>query len=140
MMVSFVLSFFPRDVLDEILNLIESVSEDFPSYSYMVTCSFFLTSIGRLSGKATLPLLGLPPLSMGFNSKVRCSEYPNQKSEPVSHSNIDNSEIFDTKTRTPLKGMNSLIYQQIISFKTRLFEKALILQGSKQKVMKSGPF
>ena len=34
MMVSFVLSFFPRDVLDEILNLIESVSEDFPSYSF----------------------------------------------------------------------------------------------------------
>ena len=37
MMVSFVLSFFPRDVLDEILNLIESVSEDFPSYSYTCT-------------------------------------------------------------------------------------------------------
>ena len=36
MMVSFVLSFFPRDVLDEILNLIESVSEDFPSYSYVI--------------------------------------------------------------------------------------------------------
>ena len=33
MMVYFVLSFFPRDVLDEILNLIESVSEGFPSYS-----------------------------------------------------------------------------------------------------------
>ena len=31
------LSFFPRGVLDEILNLIESVSEDFPSYS----CNFF---------------------------------------------------------------------------------------------------
>ena len=30
---SFVLSFFPRGVLDEILNLIESVSEGFPSYS-----------------------------------------------------------------------------------------------------------
>ena len=29
MMVSFVLSFSPRDVLDEILNLIESVSGDF---------------------------------------------------------------------------------------------------------------
>ena len=27
------MSFFPRDVLDEILNLIESVSEGFPSYS-----------------------------------------------------------------------------------------------------------
>ena len=37
MMVSFVLSFFPRDVLDEILNLIESVSEDFPSYSLTFT-------------------------------------------------------------------------------------------------------
>ena len=36
MMVSFVLSFFPRDVLDEILNLIESVSEDFPSYSFIL--------------------------------------------------------------------------------------------------------
>ena len=35
MMVSFVLSFFPRDVLDEILNLIGSVSEGFPSYSYL---------------------------------------------------------------------------------------------------------
>ena len=29
----FVVSFFPRGVLDEILNLIESVSEGFPSYS-----------------------------------------------------------------------------------------------------------
>ena len=38
MMVSFVLSFFPRDVLDEILNLIESVSEDFPSYSFIHSC------------------------------------------------------------------------------------------------------
>ena len=28
------LSFFPRDVLDEILNLNESVSEGFPTYSY----------------------------------------------------------------------------------------------------------
>ena len=27
------LSFFPRGVLDEILNLIESISEEFPSYS-----------------------------------------------------------------------------------------------------------
>ena len=35
MMVSFVLSFSPRGVLDEILNLIESVSEGFPSYSYL---------------------------------------------------------------------------------------------------------
>ena len=32
------LSFFPRGVLDEILNLIESVSEDFSSYSPIHKC------------------------------------------------------------------------------------------------------
>ena len=36
MMVSFCAVFFPRDVLDEILNLIESVSEGFPSYFYLI--------------------------------------------------------------------------------------------------------
>ena len=35
-MVSFVLSLFPRDVLDEIMDLIESVSEGFPTYSYTI--------------------------------------------------------------------------------------------------------
>ena len=34
LMASFVLSFFPLDVLDEIWDLIESVSEGFPTYSY----------------------------------------------------------------------------------------------------------
>ena len=36
------LSFFSRGVLDEILNLIESVSERFPSYSYCAcrVCAF----------------------------------------------------------------------------------------------------
>ena len=43
-MVSFVLSFFPRGVLDGILGLIGSVSEDFPSYSYCACsrCGFGL--------------------------------------------------------------------------------------------------
>ena len=40
MMVSFVLSFFPRDVLDEILNLIGSVSEGFPSYYHNSRVTF----------------------------------------------------------------------------------------------------
>ena len=47
MMVSFVLSFFPRDVLDEILNLIESVSEDFPSYSVKTFVSKMLQNQER---------------------------------------------------------------------------------------------
>ena len=45
MMVSFVLFFFPRDVLDEILNLIESVSEDFPSYFYYQAYADVLTKL-----------------------------------------------------------------------------------------------
>ena len=36
----FVMSFFPRDVLDEILDLIESVSEGFPTYSCKVGHKF----------------------------------------------------------------------------------------------------
>ena len=48
MLVSFVLSFFPRDVLDEILNLIGSVSEGFPSYSYLRPLIYlFVTSCLR---------------------------------------------------------------------------------------------
>ena len=51
MMVSFVLSFFPRDVLDEILNLIESVSEDFPSYSSKAISDYLRITIGILCGE-----------------------------------------------------------------------------------------
>ena len=29
------IGFFPQDILDEILNLIESVSEGFPTYSFI---------------------------------------------------------------------------------------------------------
>ena len=42
MMVSFCAVFFPRGVLDEILNLIESVSEGFPSY--FCTCAHFTST------------------------------------------------------------------------------------------------
>ena len=40
------LSFFPRDVLDEILNLIESASEGFPSYSYLYSEMNFNPKVG----------------------------------------------------------------------------------------------
>ena len=53
LMASFVLSFFPLDVLDEIWDLIESVSGGFLTYSYnsyqesikkssLATCTYFL--------------------------------------------------------------------------------------------------
>ena len=41
MMVSFCAVLFPRGVLDEILNLIESVSEGFPSYSLILFKDLF---------------------------------------------------------------------------------------------------
>ena len=44
LMASFVLSFFPLDVLDEIWDLIESVSEGFLTYSSS-NISFYLFSI-----------------------------------------------------------------------------------------------
>ena len=51
------LSFFPRGVLDEILNLNESVSEDFPSYSLIVLITdlaFIFTRYNLLGGRAGL--------------------------------------------------------------------------------------
>ena len=45
------LSFFPRDVLDEILNLIESVSEGFSSYSYLP--SGYKPSLSLQSGNSS---------------------------------------------------------------------------------------
>ena len=45
LMASFVLSFFPLDVLDEIWDLIESVSEGFLTYScHLEACSGFCES------------------------------------------------------------------------------------------------
>ena len=44
------LSFFPRGVLDELLNLIESVSEGFPSYSFIVTHFYIAYLTGRQVG------------------------------------------------------------------------------------------
>ena len=48
-MASFVLSFFPLDVLDEVWDLIESVSERFLTYSYSIdTGSLALTGVPTL--------------------------------------------------------------------------------------------
>ena len=51
------LSFFPRDVLDEIWDLIESVSEGFPSYSCMFILVFTRT-YSVLSGYTSVVLYG----------------------------------------------------------------------------------
>ena len=45
LMASFVLSFFPPDVLDENSDIIESVSEGFLIYSWLI---FFLNHMGHL--------------------------------------------------------------------------------------------
>ena len=47
LMASFVLSFFPLDVLDEIWDLIESVSEGFLTYSIEANMVFYLSCMIR---------------------------------------------------------------------------------------------
>ena len=47
------LSFFLRGVLDEILNLIESVSEEFPSYSYLCQQAHIYMHIVEMNGWMT---------------------------------------------------------------------------------------
>ena len=49
LMASFVLSFSPLEVLDEIWDLIESVSEGFLTYSYFSTCRHKLYQILLIS-------------------------------------------------------------------------------------------
>ena len=53
------LSFFPRGVLDEILNLIESVSEGFPSYSFIRLRPNWGQILGSLTISLSLLCMGL---------------------------------------------------------------------------------
>ena len=67
-MASFVLSFFPPDVLDEIWDLIESVSEGFLTYSYfnisfsLIVCFISFLVLGNRN-RLLLPDSLLRPLS-----------------------------------------------------------------------------
>ena len=54
------LSLSPRDVLDEILNLIESVSEGFPSYSFNLSIASFATNSSEI---VTVSTTWVNPLS-----------------------------------------------------------------------------
>ena len=56
-MASFVLSFFPLDVLDGIWDLIESVSEGFLTYSYLKRIVYHLLNI--LSNNRNLTVVNL---------------------------------------------------------------------------------
>ena len=51
------LSFFQRDVLDEILDLIESFSEGFPTYSWYDSIEiFFVSHLAIFSNRSHLDL------------------------------------------------------------------------------------
>ena len=63
------LSFFPRGVLDEILNLIESVSEAFPSYSS--TCQ----AVAKETVRSPLLYWGLSrPSWWSTNAQINCMQ------------------------------------------------------------------
>ena len=56
-MASFVLSFFPLDVLDGIWDLIESVSEGFLTYSYRILTNFLFLPFVANDNKQGLPFI-----------------------------------------------------------------------------------
>ena len=71
------LSFFPRGVLDEILNLIESVSEDFPSYSFIPSYLPYFVCLAMFSLaenqfiRVRIPVRGLQsPLKLYISSLI----------------------------------------------------------------------
>ena len=81
-MVSFVLSVFPQDVLDEIWDLIESVSEGFPTYSQLNRVSYFRFFYVFLASKGSSFRTGVQlkreeKLStlIGFHLTCRLSHY-----------------------------------------------------------------
>ena len=58
----FVLSFFPRDVLDEIFDLIESISEGFRTYSYNESYFYYALSAIILLTLQTAVCLAFDPV------------------------------------------------------------------------------
>ena len=60
------LSFFPRGVLDKLLNLIESVSDDFPSYSTL----FVFTNFSAKCNKVKL-FTRIPKTKIGHIQMIR---------------------------------------------------------------------
>ena len=69
------LSFFPRGVLDEILNLIESVSEDYPSYSFKRGWSGGAMVLGKLPvpGRPTIWItVGQGPIALAVGAGGGC--------------------------------------------------------------------
>ena len=66
------LSFFPRGVLGEILNLIESVSEGFPSYFWMIMVH--VSAIGRCTHNGIFTCISLL-LSSRSNFRLKVTSF-----------------------------------------------------------------
>ena len=64
------LSFFPRGVLDEILNLIESVSEGFPSYSFIYSVLVQKDDSMDIPQNSCFATFGSSVLTFDLNRKV----------------------------------------------------------------------
>ena len=76
LMASFLLSFFPLDVLDEIWDVIESCSEGFLTYSYrpIIFCLLFITLLKKGDTIAYFHCFGKRPILIDLlNSTVNVS-------------------------------------------------------------------
>ena len=109
------LSFFPRGVLDEILNLIESVSEGFPSYS--CTETYILTAIDIKQYLVVSPFL--------WNHKVVLlillfeSDYYLLFNKDVSEWIYENHELLNRSNNNPANlwySRSVVLHKNILSF------------------------
>ena len=107
----FVLSFFPRDVLNEILNLIKSVSEGFPTYSFswFIPKSFVLLKYADNMIDWLIDCFGFNgPFRQYFSLYRTVSQRQGERKEKIGES----KNVQTTPTRTYCKRSRPLPYYQ----------------------------
>ena len=117
------LSFVPRGVLDKILNLIESVSEGFPSYSFFLC---LLSHIGcpSVTNRVT-SILKNPNRKFNQTSQNGKAEW-----EGVSHTKIRFSRL---RSRSQLKVKDLSLYKSCVSHHSKTNKETLIKLHRKAK-------
>ena len=113
------LSFFPRGVLDEILNLIESVSESFPSYSCLGCFQNF--SLKSLLAEANKPSLYSRRLKLSMQYALKLKSNPSNPTyenvfEPQYENKANYIPSFGIRISSEFENMN-LDLDSIAEFK-----------------------
>ena len=126
------LFFFPRGVLDEILNLIESVSEGFPSYFYcpyvQLTNTYYLSQLSlnhvlKIDSRLSLCWLQLQKndnLTASAENKTKINNEELIQSNLISHPQSQKGKNIHELTKVT-KGTHAKLNEQLISNPHPLF-------------------